>query len=353
MKILEQVFEFVNKEFDKNKKLEFFKPLKDATEAFFLGTKERAHITPFIRDHIDLKRYMIFVVFALAPAALAGIYFYGLRVLLVIAVSYIFGGIVEVLFALIRKHEINEGFLVTGLLFPLTLPPNIPLWMVAVGIVFGVAIGKELFGGTGHNIFNPALVARCFLYLSYPAAMTSGWVAPGHNITQLTVDSMTGATPLAVFKQTGEIVDLWSLFWGWVPGSIGETSALLLILGGIFLMVTKVANYRTTVGMVVGAMFISSFLRLLGYKEIAPPVFTVLSGGFLLAAIFMATDPVSSPTFKISKWIYGFFTGVIVVLIRAFSGYPEGAMFAVLVMNMFAPMIDHVVLTLKYRPVRG
>jgi Na(+)-translocating NADH:ubiquinone oxidoreductase B subunit len=358
MKILERIFDVVNSEFEKRKFLHFLRPVKDANEAFFLGTKERAEKAPFIRDHIDLKRYMWFVVLALTPATLAGVYFFGLRVLLVIAVSYVAGGIVELLFSMIRKHEINEGFLVTGLIFPLTLPPDIPLWMVAVGIMFGVAIGKEIFGGTGHNVFNPALVARCFLYLSYPAAMTSGWIKPGHNalkyITADTVDAVSAATPLALFKQ-GRLadVDITNLLTGWVPGSIGETSAVLLILGGLFLIVTGIVNFRTPLATIIGGGLMSAIFYYSGFKEFAPPLFTLLSGGFLYAAFFMGTDPVSSPNLNCSKWIYGFLLGVLIVLIRSLSGYPEGAMFSVLIVNLTAPLLDHIVLNTRYKPVKA
>jgi len=356
MKILENFFKTANLTFKRYKLLEPFFPVMQATEAFFLGVRENPVSPPFIRDYLDLKRYMFFVVIALAPVTFAGLYFFGPRVLLIIAVSYVAGGLVEVIFAIIRKHEINEGFLVTGLLFPLTLPSTVPLWMVAAGAISGVAIGKELFGGTGHNIFNPALTARCFVYLSYPVAVTSGWIKPGNNLLNYldssSVDSMTSATPLALYKD-GVMTDLTPLFYGSVPGSIGETSALLILVGGIFLVLTGIANYRSTLGMIAGGAITSAAFHYTGFSQFAPPLFTILSGGFLFGAVFMITDPVSSPSFNITKWIYGVLTGALVVVIRSLSGYPGGVMFSILIMNMFSPLIDQIFLTLKYPVLRS
>ena len=225
-----------------------------------------------MRDPLDVKRFMSVVILALAPCVLASLYFFGLRVLAMIAVSYAAGGAVEVLFAIVRKEEINEGFLVTGLLFPLVLPPALPLWMVGVGVAFGVLIGKELFGGTGRNLFNPALVGRCFLALAYPKAMSTNWVKPvaefpGRLLQYVdcsALDAVTGATPLPLAKQ-GELVDLWHLFFGNVSGSVGETSALAVIIGGASLK----GGVGTVAGSFLGALLLAviiSSMTMLGVE---------------------------------------------------------------------------------------
>ena len=312
--------------------------------------------SPFLRDYIEIKRFMFAVVVAVAPAALASIYFYGWRALAMIVVSYVAGGIAEVGFTLIRKEEITEGFLVTGILFPLILPPNTPLWMVAVGIVVGVILGKEVFGGTGYNIFNPALVGRVFLTITFPVAMSSEWVLPVSGgwagFTRYSVDSVTSATPLGTFANTGTLEPLRELFLGTIPGCLGETSALLVILGGLFLIATRIIDWRIPVSY-LGTVFLFSILGMyLWPNQVAPPVFQLLAGGLMFGAVFMATDPVTAPTTKQARWVYGVFLGVMTVSIRAFSGYPEGVMFSILLMNMFSPLFDEMVMTLRFGPIQ-
>jgi Na+-transporting NADH:ubiquinone oxidoreductase subunit B/electron transport complex protein RnfD len=320
-------------------------PLIEAVDAALFGTDETTRVAPHIVDSIDTKRYMSCAIAALVPAALASIYFYGLRAIMIIAVSYTAGFFVEFMFAVIRKHKIHEGFLVTGLIFPLVLPPTTPLWVVAVGVVFGVLFGKEMFGGTGRNIFNPALVGRLFITIAFPAIMTTSWQEPFTH-------AITSATPLAVYKTTGAMPLISDLLVGKTTGSMGETCRIAIIIGGLFLIFTKVSNWRIPVSY-VGSVFVFAAIgnQLLGGR-IAPPVFQVFTGGLLFGALFMATDPVTSPFTRAGKYSFGIMCGLLTVLIRSFSGYVEGVMFSIVIMNAFTPLIDHVVLTLKYRPVK-
>ena len=224
-----------------NRRLKPLLPLFEAMNYFFFSGGEVCDKAPFIRDHCDLKRFMSIVVIAAAPTVLLSVYFYGWRAMAIILVSYIFGGAAEVIFAVVRKEEINEGFLVTGLLFPLTLPPTIPLWMVAAGVVFGVIFGKEVFGGTGRNVFNPAIVGRIFLAITFPVHMVSNWTEPlsgfPAGLSSWASDAISQATPLAVIKETGSF-PLDQLLWGNVSGSLGETSAIVILLGGMYLVIT-------------------------------------------------------------------------------------------------------------------
>jgi Na+-transporting NADH:ubiquinone oxidoreductase subunit B len=317
---------------------------------------------------------MIFVVIALLPCILMAFYNTGyqiqlakgeiysfggcfwlgmLKILPIIIVTYAAGGFWEALFAVMRKHEINEGFLVTGILFALTLPPTIPLWQAAVGISFGVIFGKEIFGGTGMNVFNPALTARAFLFFAYPAQISGStvWVA---------VDGYTRATPLAVAAAApkgASVVqalsdagyNLQNMFLGFIPGSVGETSALACLIGLAFLLITRVASWRITTGCVLGLLTMSSvFYFLQGPDRLAffalPPYLHLVMGGFAFGAIFMATDPVSAAATDTGRWIYGFLIGVLTVLIRVVNpAYPEGMMLSILFMNAFAPLIDYFV----------
>lgn len=325
------------------KMLQVVKPVIEATDAALFGTDLTTKSAPHIVDNIDNKRYMSFVIIGLLPAALASVWFFGLRALLIFAVSYIVGGTVEVIFAIVRKKEIHEGFLVTGLIFPLVLPPTVPLWVVAVGVVFGVLFGKEVFGGTGRNIFNPALVGRLFITIAFPAIMTTSWRLPFS-------DAITSATPLTVFKTTQVCAPYIDLLLGRTAGSLGETCRLGLIIGGVFLIFTKVSNWRIPLSY-LGSVFVCSWIGgLLWPAKVAPPLFQILSGGLLLGALFMATDPVTSPFTMPGKYIFGIFCGILTVLIRSFSGYVEGVMFSIVIMNAFTPLIDHYVLKLMYRP---
>ncbi|MCU0598809.1 MAG: NADH:ubiquinone reductase (Na(+)-transporting) subunit B, partial [Desulfobacterales bacterium] len=265
----------------------------------------------------------------------------------------------EILFASIRKHPISEGFLVTGLLFPLTLPPTIPLWQAAVGISFGVVIGKEVFGGTGRNIFNPALTGRAFIFFAYPSRMSGDvWVASALAPAQ-GIDAVTYPTPLAITAivpphDTIEATlhasgySLSKLFWGLYPGTVAGTSILYCSIGAFVLIVTGIASYRIMAGGLIGLLFTGFVLNFLSTPESMPwfrinPVYHLMVGGFAFGLVYMATDPVSAPGIEWAKWIYGFFIGVLTVLIRVVNpAYPEGVMMAILFMNLFAPLLDFI-----------
>jgi Na+-transporting NADH:ubiquinone oxidoreductase subunit B/electron transport complex protein RnfD len=360
VKILLQLFEKVRPIFEDDGKLSPMKPLYEAMENFFFAPSSRTLHAPFSRDPLDIKRYMSMVIIGLLPCVAASLYFFGLQIIPIIVVSYAAGGAVEVAFAVIRKEPIAEGFLVTGLIFPLVLPPTTPLWMVAVGCAFGVFVGKEIFGGTGRNPFNPAIVGRCFLALAYPAAMSSSWVEPGHGVpgrllpyvSGSHVEAMTSATPLIYAKQ-GLFEDTSHLVLGSVSGCIGETSGLMILCGGIFLLLTKVANWRTVVGVLGSAVLFEAILHGANAEQYAPAMWHLFAGGLLFGAFFMATDPVSSPSTNEGKWIYGILIGTITILIRNFSGYVEGVMFAILLGNIAAPIIDEMVYSVRLRMLKN
>ncbi len=386
MKLIKKIFDSQRKHFSETGNLKALKPLFDAFETFFFIPAITAQQTPYIRDSIDLKRFMSIVILALLPPFIYGVYNTGHQSILaqglpldlpvilirgfeiilpVIIVSYAVGFFWEVLFASIRKHNISEGFLVTGLLFPLTLPPTIPLWQVAVGISFGVVIGKEVFGGTGRNIFNPALTGRAFLFFAYPASMSgdSVWVAASR-IGQQTVDTITGATPLACtfLTQPGDSLEsilkdagftFKTLFMGGYPGSIGGTSTLCCMIGAAILILTGIASYKIIFGGVAGLLASSAALIFFSGPQSHPflslnPFFHLVMGGFAFGIVYMATDPVSAPGMEKSKWIYGFAIGVLTVLIRVYNpAYPEGVMMAILFMNLFSPLLDHIEIKMR------
>ena len=356
MKILLQIFEKVSPIFEEGGKLSSMKPLYEAMENFFFAPSSKTLQAPFGRDPLDIKRYMSMVIIGLLPCVAAALYFFGLRVIPMIIVSYVAGGMVEVLFAVIRKEPIAEGFLVTGLIFPLVLPPTTPLWMVAIGCMFGVFVGKEIFGGTGRNLFNPAIVGRCFLLLAYPSEMSASWVKPGNGITgrlleyisATNVEVMTSATPLVEASKHG-LEDMSHLVLGSVAGCVGETSSLMIICGGVFLLLTKVGNFRTVVGILASSAAFQAILHGVNPEQYAPALWHLFAGGLLFGAFFMATDPVSSPSTKEGKWVYGILIGVITILIRNFSGYVEGMMFAILLGNIAAPIIDEMVFSVRLR----
>ena len=342
MKLIKQILDNLSLAIEKNKILKKFKPVLNATDEFFFGT-DKVTSLPHILDPIDIKRFMSFVIIGLLPATIAAVYFWGMRVIALILVSYIFGGIVEVAFAVSRKKEIHEGFLVTGLIFPLILPPTAPLWIVAIGVMFGVVFGKEAFGGTGRNIFNPAIVGRIFLTIAFPKMMTLNWQAP------FSQDAITTATPLALFKGQAIITPYLDLLLGRVPGCIGETFRIGLIAGGLFLIITRVIDWRIPLAY-LGTVFIFPYLsNHIFHTQFATGLFQLLSGGLLLGAFFMATDPVTSPFTKSGRWIGGILLGVLTVLIRGLSGYVEGVMFSILLVNAFTPLIDTLVLKVRYR----
>ena len=341
MKFIKNILDSLNKLSQQNKLLNKFKPVLNATDEFFFGTDKVTRL-PHILDYMDMKRFMSFVVVALIPAVLAAIYLWGFRVISIILVSYIFGGIVEVIFAIVRKKEIHEGFLVTGLIFPLVLPPNVPLWIVAVGIMFAVLFGKEVFGGTGRNIFNPAIVGRVFLTIAFPKIMTVHWQQPF-------TDAVVQATPLALFKNQGILTPYLDLLLGKNAGCIGETFRLALILGGLFLILTRIVDWRLPFSYLLTVFIFPYFSNHILHTNFAPGIFQLLSGGLLLGAFFMATDPVTSPFTKSGRWIAGLLLGLLTVLIRGLSGYVEGVMFSILLVNAFTPLIDTVVLRVRYR----
>ncbi|MFH2064200.1 MAG: NADH:ubiquinone reductase (Na(+)-transporting) subunit B [Pseudomonadota bacterium] len=381
MKIIHKLFDSQRKHFEDKGTLRLLKPLFEATETFFLLPGIVARSGPFVRDSLDLKRFMSFVILALMPPFFFGIYNAGYQSCLVsglpvdfftvvirgmwivmplVVISYGVGFFWEILFASIRKHPISEGFLVTGLLFPLTLPPAIPLWQAAVGISFGVVIGKEVFGGTGRNIFNPALTGRAFLFFAYPTKMSGDavWVSVSGTAQQV-ADAVTGATPLAVtvLTESGETVltalekagyTLFRLFWGNYPGSIGGTSAFCSLVGAVILILVGVASYRIILGGVLGLLSTGWLLNYLSASSTnvwmaLPPVYHLVMGGFAFGIVYMATDPVSAPGMEHVKWLYGFLIGVLTILIRVFNpAFPEGVMMAILFMNLFSPLLDHI-----------
>jgi len=355
VKILKVILENISGFIERRPFLKKLSPLIEAADEFFFGTDKTAPIAPHILDGIDIKRYMGFVIVALLPATLAGIYFYGLRVLVIIFISYFFGGMTEVAFAIARRKPIHEGFLVTGLIFPLVLPPTVPLWMVAVGVVFGVFFGKEVFGGTGRNIFNPALVGRVFLSLAFPQYFTNMWQEPflkgwGGFLT-FTTDAVTSATPLMNFKSTQILANLPSLLFGTAPGSIGETFRIGIIIGGLFLVIIKISDWRIPLGYILSAVIFSFFGNAISATHFAPPIFQIMTGGLLFGAFFMATDPVTSPLTFEGKWICGILLGLLTVLIRALTGFVEGVMFAILLINAISPLIDTLVVNIKFKNI--
>ena len=340
-------------------KLSFLASTFDAFETFLfvpnITTKKGAHI----RDCNDIKRTMTMVILALIPAFLFGCFntglqvglegfnalIYGLvRVLPMVAVSYIVGLGIEVTYAQIRKEEVAEGYLVTGLLIPMIMPVSTPLWMVALGVAFSVIFAKEVFGGTGMNVFNPALVARAFVFFAFTPQMSgekvwfSDWKFMG------ATDATTGATALEQLATTGQMQ--WSVmdaFLGFIPGSFGETSTLCILLGGLFLLLTGVASWRTMLSVFVGGLAMGYLFQAVGATDY-PAYYHLLVGGFAFGAVFMATDPVTSAQTNVGKYIVGFMTGALAVLVRVVNpAYPEGMMLSILFMNALTPTIDYFV----------
>lgn len=291
------------------------------------------------------------------PVVLYSVYLFGLRTLVLLAVVMTCGVISE--YVVMRsingsKAKVSEAVLVSSILFTLTLPPSVPFWVAGVGIVFGIVFGKAVFGGFGKNIFNPSLVGRCFVYISFPAFMTVSWTKPftgfpgGLIRFANSVDAATSATPLIDFNITGKIADYFKLSYGGVPGSLGETAAILIIIAGIFLVVKKAASWKIMVSCFVGFGVLNSVLWLTGVTA-ADPLFSILSGGFVFGTVFMATDPVSAPKNDPARIIYGLAIGIITAVIRIFGLFVEGMMFAILVSNMFVPLIERSMNELKLR----
>ncbi|WP_455383661.1 RnfABCDGE type electron transport complex subunit D [Salinispira pacifica] len=342
--------------FEPGGRFEKFSPVFHALDNLLFAAGVEPENPPYGRDPLDVKRIMILVVVALIPPFIASVYFFGWRILLTLLVSYAAGGAVEVIFAILRKKEISEGFLVTGFLFPLIVPPGLPLWIVAVGVAFGVLVGKEVFGGTGRNLFNPALVGRVFVALAYPSAMTGHWLQPAAGglgrivpgAAAQAADTVSSATPLVLAKG-GTLASPLDLFLGNVPGSAGETSALAILIGGLFLVAVGIANWRTVVSVIGTFGILSALLHLAVPGTVEPAWFNLLSGGFLFGAFFMCTDPVTGPVTQSGKWVYGFLIALVTLLIRSFSGFVEGMMFAILFGNICSPLIDEVIIRSRMR----
>ncbi len=359
MKGLRKLVDNVKPTFMEGGKLSFLASTFDAIETFLFvpntTTKKGAHV----RDCIDMKRTMFFVVLALIPAFLFGCYntgsqvglegftafWYGLvRVLPMVAVSYIVGLGIEIIYAQIRKEEVAEGYFVTGFLIPMIMPVSTPLWMVALGVAFAVIFGKEVFGGTGMNVFNPALVARAFVFFAFTPQMSgekvwfSDWKMMG------AADATTGATALEQLATTGQMQ--WSVmdaFLGFIPGSFGETSTLCILLGGLLLLWTGIASWRTMLSVFAGGLAMGYLFQAIGLTEY-PAYYHLLVGGFAFGAVFMATDPVTSAQTNTGKYIVGLMTGALAVLVRVVNpAYPEGMMLAILFMNALAPTVDYFV----------
>ncbi|MBR5820018.1 MAG: NADH:ubiquinone reductase (Na(+)-transporting) subunit B [Alistipes sp.] len=361
MKALRNIVDKLKPTFSEGGKLGFLHSTFEGFETFLFVPDTTTTKGAHIRDCNDMKRTMIMVIVALIPAFLFGCYWtgaqvglegltafvYGLiRILPMVAVSYIVGLAIEFYFAQIRKHEINEGFLVSGLLIPMIMPVSTPLWMVGLATAFAVIFGKEVFGGTGMNVFNPALLARAFVFFAYTPQISgeqvwySNWTMMGAQ-----VDGVTGATALEKLATTGTMGE-WSAmdaFLGFIPGSFGETSTLAILIGAVVLLGAGIASWRTMVSVFVGGLAMGYLFQAVGLTEY-PVWWHLIVGGFAFGAVFMATDPVTSAQTNTGKYIVGFMTGAIAVLIRVVNpAYPEGMMLSILFMNALAPLVDYFV----------
>ena len=391
MKLIRNMLDKVAPNFEEGGKLERFHPIFEATDTILFSTDERTHSGPHIRDSVDIKRVMILVVIALIPCYIFGAINIGyqksltfgfiaswhqnlitglIAIIPIIAVTFASGAFWELLFGVVRKHPISEGFLVTCALIPLTLPPSIPLWQVAVATSFGIVIGKEIFGGVGMNIFNPALMARAFLYFTYPVDIS------GDKVWALAPDGYSGPTALSIpaGKINANAVDLlkdassnlvfdysWiNMFMGWIPGSIGETNKWLILIGAIFLIYTGITSWRVMIGSILGMTSMALITNLFApYSSNAmltiPPHYHLVMGSFMFGTVFMATEPVTGSHTDTGRWIFGILVGALTVIIRSINpAYPEGIMLAILLMNAFAPLIDYYVIqsNIKKRLIR-
>jgi Na+-transporting NADH:ubiquinone oxidoreductase subunit B len=386
MKFLRDTLDKAKHSFEKGGKFHKYFYLFEAFDTFNYSPNT---VTPAsgaqVRDAVDLKRFMMTVVISLVPCLLFGVWNVGyqhflalgqtaeagdiimvglIKVIPIVLVAYIAGGLIEVVFVVARKHPLNEGYLVTGMLIPLVMPPDIPLWQVAVASIFAVVIAKEAFGGTGMNILNVALTARAFLYFAYPLQI-SGEVWTYLPKGAETVAGYSGATPLAIANQAStdgdnvvqalnsfgagwanDIYSFSNMFFGFMPGSIGETSTLMCIIGALILVITGVGSWKIIVSVFAGAYGMGALLNLVAVNEFMamPAHYHLVIGGLAFGAVFMATDPVTAAQTERGKWYYGLLIGMLTVLIRVFNpAYPEGIMLAILFMNVFAPLIDYVV----------
>jgi Na+-transporting NADH:ubiquinone oxidoreductase subunit B len=369
MRLFKNILASVKPHFLEGGKLEKMYPAYDAFETFLFVPDHTTHSGSHIRDAIDLKRTMITVLLALMPALFFGMWnigqlhfsaigedftlisaftFGAFKMLPLIIVSYAVGLGIEFAFAISRGHSVNEGYLVTGMLIPMTMPIDVPLWMLAISVVFAVVIGKEVFGGTGMNIMNPALTARAFLFFAYPSFMSGDkvWIHTGGLDT---VDGFSGATPLANLASNIplDISMIGSFFYGNMPGSAGETSTFAILIGAAILLLTGIGSWRTIFSVFVGGYVMGLLFNLWGANEfmLLPAHLHLILGGFAFGAVFMATDPVTASQTNNGKYIVGFLIGVLAILIRVFNpAYPEGMMLAILFMNVFAPLVDHYVI---------
>lgn len=404
MKFLRNFLDKQRPHFEKGGKLSSLFVVYELIDTFMYTPGEVTKSASHIRDALDLKRLMILVAFALTPAVLMGSYNVGLQANLALngatpegwraaimtslglgfdsnsvvdcfvygflyflplyLVSNLVGGIWEAIFAQVRGHEINEGFLITGIIYPLILPATIPLWQAALGISFAVVIGKEVFGGTGMNVFNPALVGRAFLFFAYPAQMSGNavWVVFDGHTSATAADGYTAATAMGDAAESGVAnigIDWWDAFWGFIPGSIGETSTAAILLGAAILIVSNVASWRIMLSIVISMFIMSTVFNSIGSEtnhmfNMGPEWHLVL-GGFAFGTVFMATDPVSAAMTDTGKIIYGALIGLLVVLVRVVNpAFPEGMMLAILFGNAFAPLIDNYVVkqNIKRRAAR-
>ncbi len=365
MNFLRKKLDDIKRPFAKGEKWEKLAPAINAFDTFLFVPNHTTQKGAHIRDAVDLKRTMVTVIIALIPALLYGIYNTGfqylnqiesnftfidafihgsLKVLSMIVVSYVVGLTIEFAFAVYRGHEVNEGYLVTGMLIPMIMPVDIPLWMVAISTAFAVIIAKEAFGGTGMNILNPALTARAFAFFAYPTYMSGNkvWVSEASMVDGVSGETILGS--LAAGQQVSySMIDMFS---GSIPGSIAETSTLWILVGALILILTGVGSWRIMIGGVIGASIMGILFNLWG----ANPLMSfnwinhLIVGGFAFGIVFMATDPVSAAQTEKGKWIYGVLVGIFCIMIRVFNpAYPEGVMLAILLMNVFAPTIDHYV----------
>ena len=368
MKLFKNLLGSVKPHFEKGGKLEKLYPAYDAFETFLFVPDHTTHKGAHVRDAIDLKRTMFMVIVALIPCLLFGMwnvgYQYHLSIgetatlfenfifgfwkfLPLIIVSYVVGLTVEFAFAIYRGHSVNEGYLVTGLLIPLTMPIDVPLWMLAISVIFAVVIGKEVFGGTGMNILNPALTARAFLFFAYPIYMSGDkvWV---HNAM---VDGHSGSTILGELAASANWQSLsfnpFDMMMGTIPGSVGETSFIAIMIGALILIATGIGSWRIILSTFVGGFVMATLFNMWGANELmaTPAEIHLIIGSFAFGAVFMATDPVTGSQTNRGKYIYGFLIGVFAIVIRVFNpAYPEGMMLAILLMNIFAPLVDHYVI---------
>ncbi len=291
------------------------------------------------------------VIYSLVPVFLFSIYLYGWRVLTITAVTFIFGILTEYVFEKVRKKKVSEAVFVTCTLFALSMPPKTPLWIVAVGIIFAVAIGKEVYGGFGRNIFNPAITGRLFLYITFPTVMTSAWMVPG-NFGLNAVDATSTATPLGIMHSGGH-VDLLSMIVGLRAGSIGESPVILILIGAIYLIWTKTAQWRLMLSTFLSAGVFTTIFWAVGASSYYPPLDALMAGSILYMSVWMVTDPVSAPNKKAAQWLYGLIIGGVTVLVRTFSGFPEGVSFGIMVGNVFASLIDELMPNPKKKKASG